>query len=948
MSVYRVVSCLATQHDYRLVALAALICAAAAFVSLRIYSQALASQRLQKFGLLLLTGICSGGGIWSTHFVAMLAYDPGLPTAYEPIATTASLMIAVVAATAGFAVSSGGGDRWAGLGGAIVGAGIASMHYIGMKALLVPGTLEWDPASVIASLVVGAVLAAAAMIAFQRANSRRALWMSAGLLTLAICGLHFSAMSAVTILPDPTIVVRPSPIGDAVMAIAVASTTLLAMLSGVTAIALIENQTRRQREKELGIHNLRFDTALRHMSQGLCMFDADKRLVVCNERYAKLYQLPPELLKAGTPHGEIIAHRVQNGIYKGDKSNSAVDQKISALDQLPANTSSSRLDELADGRVICVVREPMTGGGWVATHEDVTELHKLNVQLQNSNELLDQRGSRLQAIIDNFPGGITFLDADLRIVVANQTAKTLLDLPDRLFSYGPPLLEDVFRFNAGRNEYGPGDVEEQVATRLALARAGHPHVFERERPNGTVLEVRGVPLKEGGFVTTYVDMTERRRSEAKVIHMAHHDALTNLANRVLLRERLECALATTFRGNHSLAVFMLDLDRFKEINDTLGHPVGDALLKAVAGRLRTCVREGATIARLGGDEFAIVEEVVDAALEATVLAERLQAVLSTPFDLGDHQVVIGSSIGIALAPGDGTGSDQLLRNADLALYRAKGDGSSTYRFFEPGMDARMRERRALEHDLRKALLESQFELYYQPLVDLQSDEVCGFEALLRWHHPERGMVSPAEFIPVAEEIGLIIPVGDWVLRQACEEAATWPDHIRLAVNLSPAQFKSPNLVQTVVNALAASGLPGRRLEVEITESALLQSNPATLAAVHQLRALGIQISMDDFGTGYSSLGYLQNFPFDKIKVDRSFINNLSNGTGAFAILKAITTLARSLDVTTIAEGVETQEQLEKVRALGCREMQGFLFSPPRPARDIRRLFLPSPEVVTAA
>jgi predicted signal transduction protein with EAL and GGDEF domain len=367
--------------------------------------------------------------------------------------------------------------------------------------------------------------------------------------------------------------------------------------------------------------------------------------------------------------------------------------------------------------------------------------------------------------------------------------------------------------------------------------------------------------------------------------------------------------------------------------------VGDALLKAVALRLRSCVRDGTTIARLGGDEFAIVEHVTDAAIEATVLAERLQTALSAPFDLGDHQAVIGSSIGIAIAPGDGADTDQLLRNADLALYRAKSDGRGTYHFFEPGMDARMRARRTLERDLRLALVNGEFELYYQPFVNLQRNEVCAFEALLRWHHPERGMVSPVEFIPVAEEIGLIVAIGEWVVRTACAQAATWPEHIKVAVNLSPVQFKNANLVQMVFSALTVSGLQGGRLELEITESALLQNSDATLATVHQLRALGVQISMDDFGTGYSSLGYLQSFPFDKIKIDRSFINNLSKGAGALAILKAITALAASLGVATIAEGVETREQLEIVRAEGCSEMQGFLFSPARPATEIARLFL---------
>jgi predicted signal transduction protein with EAL and GGDEF domain len=334
--------------------------------------------------------------------------------------------------------------------------------------------------------------------------------------------------------------------------------------------------------------------------------------------------------------------------------------------------------------------------------------------------------------------------------------------------------------------------------------------------------------------------------------------------------------------------------------------------------------------------------------DVTALARRIVEAIHAPFDLGSNRVKIGISIGVAFAPGDGVDPDQLLKNADLALYRAKSEGRGSYRFFEPEMDTRMRARRALELDVRNALVNAEFEIYYQPLVNLQRDEVCGFEALLRWHHPERGTVSPAEFIPVAEDIGLITPIGEWVLRQACAEAKTWPDHLTVAVNLSPAQFKSENLAQTVISALATSGLPAHRLELEITESALLQNNTVTIETVRHLRSLGVRISMDDFGTGYSSLGYLQSFPFDKIKIDRSFIKNLAAGHGSVAILKAMISLAHGLGMTTIAEGVETEEQLAMVRSEGCTEMQGYLFSPPRSATEIRCLFVQEARLAEAA
>jgi diguanylate cyclase (GGDEF)-like protein len=449
------------------------------------------------------------------------------------------------------------------------------------------------------------------------------------------------------------------------------------------------------------------------------------------------------------------------------------------------------------------------------------------------------------------------------------------------------------------------------------------------------------------LITVMDDITKRRESENKIVYMAHHDAVTDLPNRALLQERLRQGLTRIGRGE-SLAVLCLDLDDFKAVNDTLGHPVGDALLKSVAGRLQSCIRDTDTVARFGGDEFAILQIAIKDSIDVTVIARRIVEAIHAPFDLSGHIVNIGISIGIAIAPNDGVDPDQLLKNADLALYRAKSEGRGLYRFYEPEMDMRMRERRALELDLRKALVNGEFELYYQPFVNLQQNEVCGLEALLRWHHPVRGMVSPSEFIPIAEDIGIIAPIGEWVLRQACAEAKTWPEHSIVAVNLSPSQLKMENFVEVVISTLATSGLQAHRLELEITESALLQNNEFTRSTLHKLRQLGVRVSMDDFGTGYSSLGYLQSFPFDKIKIDRSFIKTLSSGHGSVAILKAIVSLANNMGMTTIAEGIETIEQLEIVRAEGCNEMQGYLFSPAVPAKDVARFFFRRAKFVASA
>jgi diguanylate cyclase (GGDEF)-like protein len=385
-------------------------------------------------------------------------------------------------------------------------------------------------------------------------------------------------------------------------------------------------------------------------------------------------------------------------------------------------------------------------------------------------------------------------------------------------------------------------------------------------------------------------------------------------------------------------VLSLDLDRFKNVNDTLGHPIGDLLLKAAADRMRSCVRSEDLVARLGGDEFAIVQGSSTQPSDVSALATRLIEVVGAPYDLDGHQVNVGASIGIAIAPTDGDKPDVLMKSADLALYRAKADGGGDYRFFEVEMDARMQARRALELDLRKAIVNSEFELYYQPIVDVKGGQITSCEALIRWHHPERGMIQPLEFIPVAENTGLIVPLGEWVLRQACAQAALWPKHVTMAVNLSPAQFKSRNLVPTVISALATSGLSADRLELEITELVLLQDNDGAFAVLRQLRDLGIKIVMDDFGTGYSSLGYLRSFPFDKIKIDQSFIRDLPAKQDSVAIVRAVVGLSSSLGITTTAEGVETEEQLASLTAEGCNEFQGFLFSPPRPAAELQRLF----------
>jgi diguanylate cyclase (GGDEF)-like protein/PAS domain S-box-containing protein len=550
----------------------------------------------------------------------------------------------------------------------------------------------------------------------------------------------------------------------------------------------------------------------------------------------------------------------------------------------------------------------------------------------------------LDTAVDNMCQGLTMFDQSGRLVLCNRRYLEMYGLSPDVIKPGCTANE-VVQHRIETGSLSPREAERYVGERQTTLGHGEIESKDFELPSGRSIIVTRRPMQGGGWVATHDDITERRQAEARIAHMAHHDALTGFANRVRLRERLQAELLRVQRGQH-LAILYLDLDHFKNINDTLGHSVGDTLLKSVASRMWECIRETDMIARLGGDEFAILQTGFDQPPDATELAQRLRDAITMPHDIEGHRILVDVSIGISLAPNDGVDADQLLARADMAMHAAKCDDRGTFRYFEAEMNARAKTRRTLELDLRHALAHNEFELHYQPLVNLERDEICSCEALLRWNHPTRGMIPPIEFISAAEETGLITQIGEWVLRTACADAATWPDQVTVAVNVSPAQFKNQNLVLTVVGALGESGLSAHRLAIEITESVLMRDNETTMATLHQLRDLGVKIVMDDFGTGYSSLSYLRSFPFDKIKIDRSFINDVSMGD-ANAIVQATTSIARTMKMTTTAEGVETQEQLDVIRALGCTEMQGFLFSRPVAGRELTRLFK-SGEKVTAA
>jgi diguanylate cyclase (GGDEF)-like protein len=558
----------------------------------------------------------------------------------------------------------------------------------------------------------------------------------------------------------------------------------------------------------------------------------------------------------------------------------------------------------------------------VATEREA-RLNEKSGELERANACFD-------AALNNMSQGLCLFDASARIVVCNQQYLQMYNLSPEVVRAGCTLRELVVHRKAAG--FFTGDVEQYCKRIMDSVAEGQPFSWVVEASDGRFVHVLNRPIASGGWVATHEDVTERWRSEARIAHMARHDALTDLPNRVLIMEKMNEALTRLAADGTQFCVFIFDLDLFKAVNDSLGHPIGDLLLKSVATRLAEVVGEPNTVGRLGGDEFAVLQVIKsDARAEATDLAHRLIEAIGAPYELEGHPVVIGISIGIAAAPADGADSSALLKHADLALYRAKSDGRNCFRFYESHMDAAVQLRRALEIDLRNALARRQFELHYQTVIDAATREPCGAEALVRWRHPQRGLIGPDRFIPLAEEIGLIDALGEWILREACAEAARWPAHIRIAVNLSPAQFRRGNLGDVVTGALARSGLPAQRLDLEVTESVLLQKSEGNLAALHAVKRLGVSIVLDDFGTGYSSLGYLQMFPFDKIKIDRSFVQELASRSDCAAIVCAITGLARSLDIITTAEGVETEEQFALVRAAGCNHVQGYLFGRPVPA-----------------
>ncbi|RTL53681.1 MAG: EAL domain-containing protein [Bradyrhizobiaceae bacterium] len=688
---------------------------------------------------------------------------------------------------------------------------------------------------------------------------------------------------------------------------------------GRTGLSEISEVVRSRAEADAAIAEARkahdrLREAIDILPQGIVFLDPDGRYILWNKKYSEIYNTSADLFAQGARLEDTLRIGVERGDYPeaAGREEEWIAERLAKLHQ----PGEAHEQVLADGRCVRIEERLTKDGGVIGLRVDITDLK--------------HREASFRLLFDSNPVPmILCAQDDERIIGVNDAA---------LAHYGYSKIEfeklsirDIQAFESVAPWADDRSLDERNA-----------RTWKHIKADGSLIDVaiysRDLMFEDRPAVLlALMDITERKRAEARLAFVAQHDGLTGLPNRILLRQRLEELLTHTRRSGDKLSVLFIDLDGFKTINDTLGHAIGDKLLNAVARRLRSSLREEDAIARLGSDEFAVVQAGCARPEDAALLARRLLDALGEPYLFEGHTVVSGASIGIALSPGDGDDAERLLKNADMALSRAKSEGRGSFSFFEAEMDARAQNRHRIETDLREAIANRSLQPFYQPLVDLKSGRITGVEALARWLHPQRGMISPGEFIPVAEETGLIGTLGNLMLRRACMDAASWPDPVRVAVNLSTLQFRAGNLLSVVMDALKQSGLPPKRLELEITESLLLEKSDDVLATLHALRALGVRISMDDFGTGYSSLSYLRSFPFDKIKIDQSFVRGLALNRDAQAIVRSIVSLGMGLGVTITAEGVETEDELSCLRGEGCHEGQGFLFSKARPNHEIAQL-----------
>ncbi|WP_108395409.1 bifunctional diguanylate cyclase/phosphodiesterase [Devosia submarina] len=780
-------------HDLRLVLLAALVCTLSAFAGFGLLVRARTAQGRHRLIWLGVAAIAVGFGIWSTHFIGMLAFHAEVPLGYDPAITALSLAVAILGCGLGFFLATHGNGRSDHLlAGTVVGLSITGMHYIGMAALVVGGEIGWDSALVIASVLLGACLAALALMVGATSSHAGHRLTAVGLLTLAICSMHFTAMAAVD-LSNCFAVTTVGELSASQLSINVGLASVLILLAVLGGLYLDARDAMRPHADAARISAIstKLELALTHMSQGLVLFDGEERVVLVNAQLKAIFGIPDHHAMEGMQLRELC------GLILQSRGDAPTTEQIDAVYQTHKHLMASE----AGGEIV----------------QDLASKHTVRI----------------------------------------------------------------------------------------IHRPAYPK----------------------GWVSTVEDISERRKSEARIAHMAKHDDLTGLPNRVHFSDAAAAAIETADAEQLRLAVLGIDLDRFKEVNDNHGHAIGDTVLRMVADRVAAGLQDGEFFARVGGDEFAAFKLFKDEA-DLYSFISRLEDCIRTSLAFGELNISVGASIGLAIYPQDGGTLEKLNSNADLAMYRAKESVLESVCFYQASMDEIARERRSIARDLWNATENGQMFLHYQVQKSVSTNQIMGYEVLLRWNHPERGPISPAEFIPIAETCGAILPIGEWVLRTACRAAASWPEPHKIAVNLSAVQLANADLAQLVAAILVETGLNPSRLELEVTESAIIGDKQRALHILRQIRSLGVTIAIDDFGTGYSSLETLRSFPFDRIKLDRSFMVDVESNRQSKAIVRAILALGRSLEVPVLAEGVETSAQLELLSAEGCDEAQGYFLGRP--------------------
>ncbi len=917
---FKVLTCLVVEHDLRLVLLAGAICFLASYGAVTLLQRARSVSGRARLAWLVAAGVASGFGIWSTHFIAMLAYDPGIVIGFQLQLTVLSLVVAIFMTTAGLSVATLRDGRPAEyIGGALIGLGVASMHFLGMNAIEMPGKIAWDMTLVGAALIAATGFGIAALAtAGRNAHNLKRRLMATALMTLGVVSLHFIAMGAVTITPGLMPVVNEGVLEPKVMVLLIA-TLAFSLLFAALAISAFANHVQKmsaesERQLALLVRGVK--------NYAIYMLNTDG--------YVTNWNVGAERAK-GYLAEEIVGKHFSCFYSVMDQANNEPGKALStARSKGKFETEGWRYRK--DGTCFwahVVIDAIHDETGMLVGFAKIT---KDNSQEKAAADRIAEITKNLDVALENMSQGICLFNHEERLLLANTRFLEIFDLPRDVEHKGltfkamlegayKPLINEPAAFNAR-----VADTYQRHVT--DVVRKGGGDLIEK-LSNGRSVLIKYRTLEEGGWVATYEDITERLDTEEHISFLARHDSLTGLPNRLQFNAHLEEEIDAATWFNRKVAVVGIDLDKFKEINDLHGHAAGDYTLATLATRMKSAGLEDEFVARVGGDEFAAVKRFSELS-ELNDFLTRLEKCLFAELSYQDFEIKPGASMGVAIFPQDAATAEVLVNNADLAMYRAKVALNQTVCFYEVSMDEAARGRRSLANDLWNAIPKNQLSLHYQVQKSVLSGETIGYEVLLRWNHPERGMVPPGEFIPLAEECGAILPIGEWVLREACRAAAGWDNGYKIAVNLSPVQLGNSDIVALVHEVLLETGLSAKRLELEITESTIIQDKDRALLTLRQIKALGVTIAIDDFGTGYSSLETLRAFPFDKIKLDRSFMLEVEVSPQAKAIVRAILALGQSLAVPVLAEGVETQSQLDILQSEGCDEAQGYFLGRPQP------------------